>query len=111
MRAGSIKDAQQSIDNLVRSEIIEKVTNIDLKFSSTPRTAYIKGNVSIGQALTSRQYPIKNGTKLNSEEYTLFSSAKMFDVHNFYKDTFNIDISALDDAEKVGIFLYAMTNN
>lgn len=111
IRTASIEDAQQTIDNLIRSEVIEEATNIELKFSESPRTAYIKSRVSVGQALTSRQYPIKNKTKLNSEEYTLFSSTKMLEVHKYYKDTFNIDISRLDDPEKVGIFLYAMTNN
>lgn len=110
IRTSSISEAQQTIENLIRSEVIEKATNIELKFSETPRTAYLKSVVSIGQALTSRQYPIKSKTKLNSEEYSLFSSSKMLEVHKYYKDAFNLDISKLDDPEKVGIFLYAMTN-
>ncbi len=113
-RFSSLKDAKLAIEGFNRSANIEKASKIDLKKfdnnTTGKRSATIGFLVNPEQTIDSIDYPINSKTKLYAQEYNLLSNKKPSEVQEFYKKQ-GIDISSLDLPEKIGIFLYAMTEN
>ena len=111
---GSLKDAKLAIEGFNRSANLEKATKVEIKQNindtSGKRYANIHFPTNTGQTINSIDYPINPKTKLLAQEHSLLTTKKMADVQKYYKQ-FGIDISSLDLPEKVGTFLYAMTEN
>lgn len=111
----SLKDAKQAAEGYVRAANIEKETNIkikqeiDIPQGRDVRSVLLKHKVTPGSAISSIYYPIKKSTKLKSQEYRLFTKEPMHVIQEFYQNTFGINLTSLDTPEKIGTFLYAMT--
>lgn len=112
-RFTSLKDAKDYAFNLSTSEIIEDAANIQIKqfiqqTELKKRSIVLSHPVTKGQAISSKYYPLED-IKLKSQEYKLFTEKSKLFIQDFYKNNYNIDLSLLDTAEEIGIFLYAMT--
>lgn len=109
----SIKDAKLAIQGFIRSANIGVHTDIEIKKNINTedlrsRTVLLKHPVAQGQAISSIYYPINKDTKLNPQELKMFNSGNIEDIKKFYTK-YGIFLDALDTAEKIGLFLYAMT--
>lgn len=113
-RFSSLKDAKLAVEGFNRSANIDKASKIDFKKIQEntvgKRSVNIGFIVNPGQTIDSIDYPINSKTRLYAQEYNLLSNKKPAEVQEFYRKQ-GIDISSLDLPEKIGIFLYAMTEN
>lgn len=110
----SLKDAKLAIEGFNRSANVSKQTKVGLKqilgSSDGKRYVNLEFPTNAGQTISSIAYPIGPKTKLFAQEHNLITTKKPSEIQAFYKQR-GIDISSLDLPEKIGIFLYAMTEN
>ena len=110
----SLKDAKLAVEGFNRSANVSKQTKVGLKqilgSSDGKRYVNLEFPTNVGQTINSIAYPIGPKTKLFAQEYNLITTKKPSEIQAFYKQR-GIDISSLDLPEKIGIFLYAMTEN
>lgn len=110
----SLKDAKLAVEGFNRSANVSKQTKVELKqilgSSDGKRYVNLEFPTNPGQTINSIAYPINPKTKLFAQEYKLITTKKPSEIQAFYKQM-GIDISSLDLPEKIGIFLYAMTEN
>lgn len=110
----SLKDAKLAIEGFNRSANVSKQTKVGLKqilgSSDGKRYVNLEFPTNVGQTINSIAYPIGPKTKLFAQEHNLITTKKPSEIQAFYKQR-GIDISSLDLPEKIGIFLYAMTEN
>lgn len=110
----SLKDAKLAVEGFNRSANISKQTKVGLKqilgSSDGKRYVNLEFPTNVGQTINSIAYPIGQKTKLFAQEHNLITTKKPSEIQAFYKQR-GIDISSLDLPEKIGIFLYAMTEN
>lgn len=110
----SLKDAKLAVEGFNRSANVSKQTKIELKQmlgnSDGKRYVHLEFPTNPGQTISSIAYPIGPKTKLLAQEHNLITNKKPSEIQAFYKQK-GIDISSLDLPEKIGIFLYAMTEN
>lgn len=110
----SLKDAKLAVEGFNRSANVSKQTKVGLKqilgSSDGKRYVNLEFPTNVGQTINSIAYPIGPKTKLFAQEHNLITTKKPSEIQAFYKQR-GIDISSLDLPEKIGIFLYAMTEN
>lgn len=110
----SLKDAKLAVEGFNRSANVSKQTKVGLKqilgSSDGKRYVNLEFPTNVGQTINSIAYPIGSKTKLFAQEHNLITTKKPSEIQAFYKQR-GIDISSLDLPEKIGIFLYAMTEN
>lgn len=110
----SLKDAKLAVEGFNRSADVSKQTKVELKqilgSSDGKRYVNLEFPTNPGQTINSIAYPINPKTKLFAQEHKLITTKKPSEIQAFYKQM-GIDISSLDLPEKIGIFLYAMTEN
>lgn len=110
----SLKDAKLAVEGFNRSANISRQTKVELKqmigSSNGKRYVHLEFSTNPGQTISSIAYPINPKTKLFAQEHNLITTKKSSEIQSFYKSK-GIDISALDLPEKIGTFLYAMTEN
>ena len=110
----SLKDAKLAVEGFNRSANVSKQTKVGLKqilgSSDGKRYVNLEFPTNVGQTINSIAYPIGPKTKLFTQEHNLITTKKPSEIQAFYKQR-GIDISSLDLPEKIGIFLYAMTEN
>lgn len=110
----SLKDAKLAVEGFNRSANVSKQTKVGLKqilgSSDGKRYVNLEFPTNVGQTINSIAYPIGQKTKLFAQEHNLITTKKPSEIQAFYKQR-GIDISSLDLPEKIGIFLYAMTEN
>ena len=110
----SLKDAKLAVEGFNRSANVSKQTKVGLKqilgSSDGKRYVNLEFPTNVGQTINSIAYQIGPKTKLFAQEYNLITTKKPSEIQAFYKQK-GIDISSLDLPEKIGIFLYAMTEN
>lgn len=113
-RFKSLKDAKLAVEGFNRSANVSKQTKVGLKqilgSSDGKRYVNLEFPTNVGQTINSIAYPIGQKTKLFAQEHNLITTKKPSEIQAFYKQR-GIDISSLDLPEKIGIFLYAMTEN
>ena len=110
----SLKDAKLAVEGFNRSANVSKQTKVGLKqilgSSDGKRYVNLEFPTNVGQTINSIAYPIGQKTKLFAQDNNLITTKQPSEIHAFYKQR-GIDISSLDLPEKIGIFLYAMTEN
>lgn len=111
-RFASLRDAKLAVQGFNRSANVEKATKIGLNKimgnQEGKRSATITYYVNTGQTIDAIEYPINYNTTLPSQEQNLIANSKISEIQEHYLQ-YGIDISSLDLPEKVGLFLYAMT--
>lgn len=110
----SLRDAKLAAEGFNRSANVGKQTKIELKqmigSSNNKRYVHLEFPTNPGQTISSIAYPINPKTKLFAQESNLISTKKPAEIQSFY-NRIGVDISSLDLPEKIGTFLYAMTEN
>lgn len=112
-RFNNLTDAKLAVQGFIRSANIKNSSDIEIKKyiqdeERTTRQVLLQHPVTQGSTISSIRFPIRKNTQLNQQELKMFKNSTISEVQNIY-NKYGIDISALDTPEKVGIFLYAMT--